>query len=236
MSKKDESKNLKIFSTNKIKSDFTQKNNFSAKETSTEVEKSTELEKSEKYASSISSEKSEILENQLDSKEILKQKYLNILIKYGILFGIFLVMTAFLVLFTLLGKNKNKKELLFAVNETLQIYCENNNLENIKAIQWKNKKIPFHTNYAIFKLDSQSSKNFSYAFIIRSATIYGPESCVYLYEPKNNNVLFVGIADLLGKSKTYIENSIKPSQISYWAQKIPNIYEYFLSEANNETE
>lgn len=200
------------------------------------MSKKDESKKSISSGTSAISEKSETLENQLDSKEILKQKYLNILIKYGILFGIFLVMTAFLVLFTLLGKNKNKKELLFAVNETLQIYCENNNLENIKAIQWENKKIPFHTNYAIFELENQSSKNFSYAFMIRSSTIYGPESCVYLYEPKNNNVLFVGIADLLGKSKSYIENSIKPSQISYWAQKIPNIYEYFLSEANNETE
>ncbi len=227
MFKKDEQENLKNFSTNAEKSDFNKEDKFSAQEMSKESEN---LEKSE------NSKISESLENQLDSKEILKQKYLNILIKYGILFGIFVIMSAFLVLFTLLGKNKNKKELLSAINETLQIYCENNNLENIKAIQWENKKIPFHTNYAIFELDKQASRNFSYAFMIRTATIYGPESCVYLYEPKNDNVLFVGIADIVGKSKSYIEESIKPSQISYWTQKIPNIYKYFLSEANNETE
>lgn len=242
MSKKDKQKKFKIFSTkqkdsslqnfSQEKSDFEQETKFS----SAEFSQSEELSESENFINSKNSEYLENSGNQNDSKEILKQKYLNLLIKYGILFGIFVLMSAFLVLFTLLGKRNNKKELLRTVNETLEIYCENNNVEVIKAIQWENQKIPSHTNYVIFEIDRQSSRTFSYVFMIRTATIYGPESCVYLYEPKNNNVVFAGIADLFGKSKTYIEKSIKPSQISYWAQRIPSIYEYFFSEANNETE
>lgn len=158
----------------------------------------------------------------------LKKKYLEMLKKYGIILLVILVMAGILLLFSLLGKNINKRALLSSVNQTLAAYCEKNNFEKVEAEQWKNKKIAFHTNYVLFPLEKKL-KNFDYVFMVRISSIYGPVSAVYLFDSKNKIAEFADFSDMTGTAKSYINDTIKSSQILYWSRRLPNIFENLSS-------
>ena len=158
----------------------------------------------------------------------LKKKYLEMLKKYGIILLVILVMAGILLLFSLLGKNINKRALLSSVNQTLVAYCEKNNFEKVEAEQWENKKIAFHTNYVLFPLEKKL-KNFDYVFMVRISSIYGPVSAVYLFDSKNKIAEFADFADMTGTAKSYINDTIKSSQILYWSRRLPNIFENLSS-------
>ena len=158
----------------------------------------------------------------------LKKKYLEMLKKYGIILLVILVMAGILLLFSLLGKNINKRALLSSVNQTLAAYCEKNNFEKVEAEQWENKKIAFHTNYVLFPLE-KNLKNFDYVFMVRISSIYGPVSAVYLFDSKNKIAEFADFSDMTGTAKSYINDTIKSSQILYWSRRLPNIFENLSS-------
>ena len=193
-------------------------NSFSAGENSVVTENSAVGENSPVTENSGANEKN----------SELKKKYLEMLKKYGIILLVILVMAGILLLFSLLGKNINKRALLSSVNQTLAAYCEKNNFEKVEAEQWENKKIAFHTNYVLFPLEKKL-KNFDYVFMVRISSIYGPVSAVYLFDSKNKIAEFADFADMTGTAKSYINDTIKSSQILYWSRRLPNIFENLSS-------
>jgi hypothetical protein len=151
--------------------------------------------------------------NDAEMNEVNKTR----LIRFGIFSLVVLVLFGILSLFNFLTRSKWEKGLRLQVQTVLDAHGETCSVGEI---------LKLHTGLtagcAVYEL-SGGERDGCHAVIIRVATFYGPMPAVYIYDSKKEQCDFIAFATLEGRAKTAIESLSKPSQVSYWARRIPKI-------------
>ncbi len=81
---------------------------------------------------------------------------------------------------------------------------------------------PFSLSAALFSVKSKSGARKSNAVMIRTQTLYGPHSAVFLYDGEGE-ASFVGYSGVHGRIRALMEERNSDIFISRWARKIPQI-------------
>ena len=139
---------------------------------------------------------------------------------YGIFLGIFVLMTAILIVATLLSKNSKMTFLALDMQNVLDNY-EPDAYSVGSPIKLESA---FTTSAAAFSLECRGKNaNDSYAgIIIRIPTIFGPMPAVFICK-NDEDAVFAGYAVDIAKASNL--DSIRLSQgiLNYWQKNIPRI-------------
>ncbi|HAM79046.1 MAG TPA: hypothetical protein DCP61_07700 [Treponema sp.] len=156
------------------------------------------------------------------------ERYKKQLVKFGVFSLILIACMAFLILFTLLGRNSWQEGLRAQVAD----YFES-----------QGKKVTVHEGEKIHSVFSVSAASFKveglekncHAVILRVTTLYGPVAALYTCtDDEFHEVQFVDFLKLSPKIASAVKNSSLNSQIAYWEKAIPKIVQTGLVEAEDE--
>jgi|GEM_PF-830581 len=156
------------------------------------------------------------------------ERYKKQLVKFSVFSLILIACMAFLILFTLLGRNSWQEGLRAQVAD----YFES-----------QGKKVTVHEGEKIHSVFSVSAASFKveglekncHAVILRVTTLYGPVAALYTCtDDEFHEVQFVDFLKLSPKIASAVKNSSLNSQIAYWEKAIPKIVQTGLVEAEDE--
>lgn len=140
--------------------------------------------------------------------------------RYGIFAGFLAVVFGLLVYVTLSSRKSWNNNLKVAVEKVL---------DDVNPNQWSvgNNvpiKNPMKMNASCYEARNIKDGTLQKAVILRTATLYGPQAAVFLYDD-NNVVTFVGYSSLHGRINEEINYALNDKRIEYWQKKLPEILE-----------
>lgn len=149
-------------------------------------------------------------------QEISNKKFFK---NYAIFILILLVIFSVLSYSVIAAKKSWVKNLSITVQNTLN---------ETEAGRWKlgnnitiNK--PLTVNCAAYEVLDTIDNQIKNAVILRMVTIYGPVSCVFVYDEQKGTVEFIGYSSLHGRIRTQLMNNKSDKKQEYWKEKIPEI-------------
>ncbi len=149
---------------------------------------------------------------------MLSEKNKTLLIKFGILFGAFVVVSAILVSMSFLSRGFKNSALKANVEQTLENYAPG----EYKPGNYVELKSQISNDSAVFEC-STSKKNSTklYAIILRISTLAGSTPAVFICSQYSCD--FAGFAIENGKVSKLLNPDFKEIHIDYWQNALPKI-------------
>lgn len=137
------------------------------------------------------------------------------LIKLGIVFGIFVVLTSILVSLIYVSKFSWKMGLKSYAQKVL---CRAENRE-VELGDYLELNSTFSTSMACYKINRSDE----YAVIMRIPSIGGPIPAVFKYQTGAEKAVFVDYGVEIGRAGVIFDKKVYVTGIKYWEEKIPSI-------------